>query len=133
MRRSTISAAPRIARNGTIADGGQELRDGDELSLLPPAGADDRFAISARPLNAGAIEALVRDDAQVAWSRSRASCARRPTTPGPFADSRTKRRPRWPSPSSRRSRARRTRFGDCSIAIHHRVGDLAIGEIAVVV
>lgn len=93
-----------------------------------------RFAISARPLDAAAIEALVRDDAHggmVTFAgivRTRAD------------DGRAVRGLSYEAQAEMAvaefesiAREANERFGDCSIAIHHRTGDLAIGETAVVV
>lgn len=33
-----LRASTRFARNGALAEGGTELRDGDEVALMPPVG-----------------------------------------------------------------------------------------------
>jgi len=94
----------------------------------------NRFAISERPLDAAAIEALVRDDARggaVTFAgivRARAD------------DGRDVRGLAYEAQAEMAiaefeaiAREANERYGDCAIAIHHRVGELAIGETAVVV
>jgi len=94
----------------------------------------NRFAISAQALDAAAIEALVRDDARGGMvtfagivraqaDDGRAVCGLSYEAQAEMAV----------AEFEAIAREANERFGDCAIAIHHRAGDLAIGEIAVVV
>jgi len=92
------------------------------------------FAVSADPIDASAVEDLVRDDERgglVTFSgivRERADDGRAVTglSYEAHADMAI-------AAFETIANEARERFGTCAIAIHHRIGDVKIGEIAVVV
>lgn len=94
----------------------------------------NRFAISAEPLDIAAIEALVRDDARGGMVTF-AGIVRAQSD-----DGRSVRGLSYEAQAAMAiaefeaiAREANERFGDCAIAIHHRIGDLTIGQTAVVV
>ncbi|HEY8320724.1 MAG TPA: molybdenum cofactor biosynthesis protein MoaE [Candidatus Baltobacteraceae bacterium] len=94
----------------------------------------NRFAISAEPLDTAAIEALVRDDGRggaVTFAgivRARADDGR--AVRGLAYEAQTE---MAIATFETIAREANERYGDCAVAIHHRIGGLAIGETAVVV
>jgi MoaE-MoaD fusion protein len=127
-----------IARNRDYADLDTELADGDEVALIPPvSGGDARtlaaIAVSATPLSVDDALAVVRDDAfggvvvflGTVRSRSRGKRILRLEYEAYAEMAESKMR----EIADRLARE----HGPLRIAMHHRVGDLAIGDIAVVV
>ena len=127
-----------IARNREYADLDTSLENGDEVALIPPvSGGDARtladVAISAAPLSVDDALALVRDDAYggvvvflgTVRSRSRGKRILHLEYEA-YAEM---------AEAKMREIAERLEreHGPLRIAMHHRVGDLAIGEIAVIV
>jgi len=94
----------------------------------------NRFAISAGPLDTAAIAALVRDDGRggaVTFAgivRAQADDGR--AVRGLAYEAQTE---MAIAAFEAIAREANERYGDCAIAIHHRIGELAIGETAVVV
>jgi len=94
----------------------------------------NRFTVTAEPLDVAAIEALVRDAAlggAVTFAgivRERADDGRAVTGLSYEAHAAMA-----TAAFATIAEEAQARFGPCGIAIHHRTGDLRIGEIAVVV
>ena len=126
-----------IARNREYADADTPLSDGDEVALIPPVSGGARtlspIAVSAAPLSADEAVELVRDDtfgAVVVFlgtvrSRSRGKRIIRLEYEA-YAE--------MAEAKMREIADRLVReHGPVRIAMHHRVGDLAIGDTAVIV
>ncbi|TME60440.1 MAG: MoaD family protein [Chloroflexi bacterium] len=127
-----------IARNREYVTGEAPLGDGDELALIPPvSGGDARtlaaIAVTAAPLSVDDALALVRDDAfggvvvflGTVRSHSRGKRIIRLEYEAYAEMAETKMR----EIGDRLVRE----HGPLRIAIHHRVGDLAVGDVAVIV
>ncbi|TMG58092.1 MAG: MoaD family protein [Chloroflexi bacterium] len=127
-----------IARNREYVGVDEPLADGDELALIPPvSGGDARtltpIAVSEAPLSVDDALALVRDDAfggVVVFlgtvrnqSRGKRILHLEYEAYAEMAESKMR------EISERLVRE----HGPLRIAMHHRVGDLAIGDIAVIV
>lgn len=127
-----------IARDRDYVDADAALADGDELALIPPVsggatGSLARIAIGTGPLSVDEVIAAVRDDAFGAvavflgtvrdTSRGRRVTHLEYEAYGEMAERRM------------REIADRLeqRHAPARLAMHHRIGDLGIGEIAVVV
>src|SRR5919204_5034591 len=127
-----------IARNREYVGVDEPLADGDELALIPPvSGGDARtlaaIAVSESPLSVDDALAVVRDDAFggvvvfIGTVRSRSHGKRilhlEYEAYAEMAEAKMR------DISERLSRE----HGPLRIAMHHRVGDLRVGDIAVVV
>jgi molybdopterin synthase catalytic subunit len=126
-----------IARNREYVAVDEPLSDGDELALIPPVSGGARtlapISVSEAPLSVDEALALVRDDAfggvvvflGTVRSRSRGKRILHLEYEAYVEMAEAKMR----EISERLVRE----HGPLRIAMHHRVGDLGIGEIAVVV
>ncbi|TME69147.1 MAG: MoaD family protein [Chloroflexi bacterium] len=127
-----------IARNREYVGVDEPLADGDELALIPPvSGGDARtlapIAVSETPLSIDEALALVRDDAfggvvvflgtVRSQSRGKRILHLEYEAYAEMAEAKMR------EISDRLVRE----HGPLRIAMHHRVGDLAIGDIAVIV
>lgn len=131
-------AALLLARDREYVDPDAELRDGNELALIPPVsggatGAIARIAIGTEPLSVDDVIAAVRDDAfggiAVFLGTVRDHSRGVRVTHLEYEA--------YAEMAERRMReiAERleTEHAPARVAMHHRIGDLGIGEIAVVV
>lgn len=131
-------AALLVARDREYVDADAELNDGNELALIPPVsggatGAAQRIAIGTEPLSVDDVIAAVRDDSFGAVAvflgtvRDRSRGVR--VTHLEYEA--------YAEMAERRMREIADRLesehAPARVAMHHRTGDLGIGEIAVVV
>jgi molybdopterin synthase catalytic subunit len=127
-----------MARNREYVDADASLSDGDEVALIPPVSGGAtatgrRIAVSAEPLSVDTVLDAVRDRAHGALvvflgtvrerSRGHAVTHLEYEAYAEMAEEKMR------EISERLERE----HAPCRIAMHHRVGDLAIGETAVVV
>lgn len=131
-------AALLLARDREYVDADAELRDGNELALIPPVsggatGAIARIAIGTEPLSVDAVIAAVRDDAfggiAVFLGTVRDHSRGVRVTHLEYEA--------YAEMAERRMREIADRLegehAPARVAMHHRIGDLGIGDIAVVV
>lgn len=131
----SLGARVRTAVNQRVVDASQLLRDGDEVAWLPPVagGAGGRCRLSGEPLDAAAVERLVAGP----------GCGGVVTFTGAVRDHARGRRIReleyeaYPGMAEAEMDAicaeAAERWPGARVAIAHRVGRLAVGELAVVV
>ena len=126
-----------MARNRDYVTSEQQLAEGDEVALIPPvSGGDGRtpaIVVSSRPLSVDDALAAGREDR---WGGVVAFL-------GTVRDqSRGKRVTHleyeaYPEMAEEKMRAIALRlekkYAPCRLVLHHRIGDLAIGDIAVVI
>jgi molybdopterin synthase catalytic subunit len=125
----------RTSVNQRLVDAGHVLRDGDEVAWLPPVsgGADGRCRLSSEPLEPAAVEQLVAGP----------DCGGVVTFTGAVRDHARGRSIReleyeaYPGMAESEMEAicaeAAERWPGARVAIAHRVGRLAVGELAVVV
>ena len=120
------------AVNREYADTGHELRDGDEVALIPPV-SGGAFRVTEQPLSLDAVAAEVADEragavATFTGTVRRQSRGREVTRLEYEAYAEM-------AEEMMASLARELleRYELCAVAIHHRVGTLGIGEASVVV
>lgn len=93
-----------------------------------------RFAISAEPLDAHSVEASVRDDAHGGTVVFAGVVRARSDDGRPVVGLAYEAHAEMALAAFEAiAREASERFGPCAVAIHHRVGELAVGETAVVV
>jgi molybdopterin synthase catalytic subunit len=127
-----------IARNKEYVQPDEPLADGDEVALIPPVSggatrARERIAVSAEPLSADAALDAVRDDGfgglVVFLGTVRDHSRGRRVTHLEYEA--------YAEMAERKMREIADRIerehAPARVAMHHRVGDLAIGDVAVVV
>src|SRR4029078_9899950 len=120
------------AVNREYANRERELRDGDEVALIPPV-SGGAFRVTEEPLSLDAVAAEVADEragavATFTGTVRRQSRGREVTRLGDEAS----------AEGAKGVRARLAadlleRYELCAIAIHHRVGTLGIGEASIVI
>jgi MoaE-MoaD fusion protein len=120
------------AVNREYADRGQELRDGDEVALIPPVSGGS-FRVTEEPLSLEAVAAEVADEragavATFTGTVRRQSRGREVTHLDYEAYAEMAE-----DVMARLAGDLEARYDLCSIAIHHRVGRLEVGEASVVI
>jgi molybdopterin synthase catalytic subunit/molybdopterin converting factor small subunit len=120
------------AVNREYADRGQELRDGDEVALIPPVSGGS-FRVTEEPLSLEAVAAEVADEragavATFTGTVRRQSRGREVTHLEYEAYAEMAE-----DVMARLAGDLEARYDLCSIAIHHRVGRLEVGEASVVI
>ena len=120
------------AVNKRYADRGGELADGDEVALIPPV-SGGAFRLSAEPLS---LEAVVEE----ASSDEAGAIATFIGTTRVHSRGRTVTHLEYEAYEGMAEQVMaeiadelKTRYGLCDVAIHHRVGRVAIGERSVVI
>jgi MoaE-MoaD fusion protein len=120
------------AVNREYADRERELQDGDEVALIPPV-SGGAFRVTDRPLSLEAATAEVADDRAGAVATFTGTVRRQ-------SRGRDVTRLEYEAyvemaedVMARLARELEERYELCSVAIHHRVGVLEIGEASVVV
>jgi molybdopterin synthase catalytic subunit len=120
------------AVNREYAERGQELRDGDEVALIPPV-SGGAFRVTEEPLSLDAVVAEVADERAGAVATFTGTVRR---------ESRGREVTRLEYEAyaemaedvmARLAAELLERYELCGIAIHHRVGTLGIGEASVVI
>jgi MoaE-MoaD fusion protein len=142
----------RFARNGAYVDDGERLADSDELAIIPPVagGADGRLALTPDPIGDEEVAALTRavstsaDGAVVTFlGRTRET----PGTPAPGQETTAARfrgqdvvrleyeayEPMALAVLQQIAREIDERFGVTGVAILHRLGTVAVGEVSVAI
>jgi MoaE-MoaD fusion protein len=120
------------AVNREYADRGQELHDGDEVALIPPV-SGGAFRVTEEPLSLEAVAAEVADEragavATFTGTVRRQSRGREVTHLEYEAYAEMAE-----DVMARLAGDLEARYDLCSIAIHHRVGRLEVGEASVVI
>jgi molybdopterin synthase catalytic subunit/molybdopterin converting factor small subunit len=120
------------AVNREYADRGQELHDGDEVALIPPVSGGS-FRVTEEPLSLEAVAAEVADEragavATFTGTVRRQSRGREVTHLEYEAYAEMAE-----DVMARLAGDLEARYDLCSIAIHHRVGRLEVGEASVVI
>ena len=120
------------AVNREYADRGQELHDGDEVALIPPV-SGGTFRVTEAPLSLEAVAAEVADEragavATFTGTVRRQSRGREVTHLEYEAYAEMAE-----DVMARLAGDLEARYDLCSIAIHHRVGRLEVGEASVVI
>jgi MoaE-MoaD fusion protein len=120
------------AVNREYADRGQELHDGDEVALIPPV-SGGAFRVTEAPLSLEAVAAEVADEragavATFTGTVRRQSRGREVTHLEYEAYAEMAE-----DVMARLAGDLEARYDLCSIAIHHRVGRLEVGEASVVI
>jgi molybdopterin synthase catalytic subunit len=120
------------AVNREYADRDRELRDGDEVALIPPV-SGGAFRVTEEPLSLEAVAAEVADDRAGAvatfmgtvrrQSRGREVTLLEYEAYAEMAE----------DVMSDLARDLKSRYELCEVAIHHRVGRLEVGEASVVI
>lgn len=132
------NAALLLARDREYVDADAELHDGNELALIPPVsggatGAAQRIAIGTGPLSVDEVLAAVRDDSFggiavfLGTVRDRSRGVRVTHLEYEAYSEMAERRMREIADRLESQHA------PARVAMHHRIGDLWIGEIAVIV
>jgi MoaE-MoaD fusion protein len=120
------------AVNREYADRGRELRDGDEVALIPPV-SGGAFRVTEEPLSLEAVVAQVADEraggvATFTGSVRRQSRGREVTRLEYEAYAEMAE-----DVMAGIARDLEARYDLCAVAIHHRVGRLEVGEASVVI
>ena len=120
------------AVNRRYAERGQELREGDEVALIPPV-SGGAFRVSEEPLSLEAVAAEVADEGAGAVATFTGTVRR-------HSRGRDVTRLEYEAYAemaedvmARLAADLQERYDLCAIAIHHRVGTLEIGEASVVI
>jgi molybdopterin synthase catalytic subunit/molybdopterin converting factor small subunit len=111
-----------------------ELRDGDEVALIPPvSGGDNEFVITAEPLEVGRVVAAVERD-EAGGIASFVGTVRRSSRGRDVQFLEYEAFEEMAEPMLRQLAATLTeKHGLSAVAIHHRIGRVEIGEPSVVI
>jgi molybdopterin synthase catalytic subunit len=122
------------AVNREYVERSHELRDGDEVALIPPvSGGENEFVITAEPLEAARVVAAVERD-EAGGIASFVGTVRRSSRGRDVQYLEYEAFEEMAEPMLRRLAASLTeKHGLSAVAIHHRVGRVEIGEPSVVI
>ena len=130
MKRATM-----VMVNQEYASADQPLAEGDEVALIPPVsgGVGPRFLVTAEPLDARAVEALVADPAAGATVTFTGTVRDHARGRGVTALDYEAYAPAAEKMLARVAAEIAARWGIERVAIHHRTGELQPGEASVVI
>ena len=122
------------AVNREYVERSHELRDGDEVALIPPvSGGDNEFVITAEPLEVGRVVAAVERD-EAGGIASFVGTVRRSSRGRDVQFLEYEAFEEMAEPMLRQLAATLTeKHGLSAVAIHHRVGRVEIGQPSVVI
>jgi len=122
------------AVNREYVDRRHELRDGDEVALIPPvSGGDNEFVITAEPLEVARVVAAVERD-EAGGIASFVGTVRRSSRGRDVQFLEYEAFEEMAEPMLRQLGAALTdKHGLSAVAIHHRIGRVEIGEASVVI
>jgi molybdopterin synthase catalytic subunit len=122
------------AVNREYVERSHELRDGDEVALIPPvSGGDNEFVITAEPLEVGRVVAAVERD-EAGGIASFVGTVRRSSRGRDVQYLEYEAFEEMAEPMLRQLAATLTeKHGLSAVAIHHRIGRVEIGEPSVVI
>jgi len=122
------------AVNREYVERSHELRDGDEVALIPPvSGGDNEFVITAEPLEVGRVVAAVERD-EAGGIASFVGTVRRSSRGRDVQFLEYEAFEEMAEPMLRQLAATLTeKHGLSAVAIHHRIGRVEIGEPSVVI
>jgi molybdopterin synthase catalytic subunit len=120
------------AVNREYADRGRELRDGDEVALIPPV-SGGAFRVTEEPLSLEAVVAEVADERAGGIATFAGTVRRQSRGRDVIRLEYEAYTEMAEDVMAQLARDLEARYDLCSVAIHHRVGTLEIGEASVVI